>query len=162
MAKSLGILLEASQVSLAELLEARLEIESSAVGIASRRSTSEDISKLQASCERLTGLAAASDGDRAVDENLAFHDDLVAASHNTVLIMLHQAIRDLIRVSTVEPAYTPDVESEVVSAHEHIVEALRHRDSEAATRRIRRHLEAFESYLRTTNQYELLKHHFRF
>ncbi len=161
-ARSLGILLETSNVSLAELLEARVEIESAAVGIAALRRSEEDLEMLEQSCLRLADLVAGGDGEAAVDENLAFHSGLVASSHNMVLTVLHEATRDLIRASTIEPAYSAAAESQVAQAHRRIVDALRRRDRDAATRRIRRHLGAFEEYLRATDQYELLQRRFRF
>lgn len=161
-ARSLGILLQTSRVALAELLEARVEIEAVAVGIAAQRRTPEDLALLDASCTRLAALAEHRKSEQAVEENLAFHTALVAASHNTVLTVLQLAIRDLIRASTMEPAYSPEVEMEVAEAHRRIVDALRRQDAAAATRRIRRHLRAFEEYLRGTGQYALLQRRFRF
>lgn len=161
-ARALGILLQTSRVALAELLEARLEIEAAAAGIAALRRTPEDLSRMDESCARLAALAQSGDSDAAVEENLWFHSALVAASHNTVLAVLQGAIHDLVRLSTVEPTYTRAVESEVAKAHGRIVDALRQRDAQAAGRRVRRHLLAFEEYLRTTDQYALLRQRFRF
>ncbi len=161
-ARSLGILLQTSRVALAELLEARVEIEAAAASIAAVRRTPEDLVQMDESCARLAALAQSGDSDAAVEENLAFHSALVAASHNTVLAVLQGAIRDLVRVSTVEPTYTRAVESEVARAHGRIVDALRRHDAAAAGRRVRRHLMAFEEYLRATDQYALLRQRFRF
>ena len=160
-ARSLGILLESTQVSLAELLEARVEIEAAAAALAARRREPGDVAALAASCERFARLIADGHHVGQVEENLVFHAAVASACHNPVLSALHDAIRDLVRVSTVEPAYEAAVAREVLGAHERIAAAIAAGDEAAAARRVRRHLAAFETYLRGTNQYQLIRQRFR-
>lgn len=160
-ARSLGILLSLSDVSLGELLQARMEVESAAVGIAATQRTRADLEGLEQSCLRFGRLLDSQDGEGQVEENLTFHTELVRASHNTVLVVLHAALHHLIRASTVEPIYTVAAATEVKQAHERICRALRDQDRDAAIRRVRRHLAAFEEYLRRSDQYELLQRRFR-
>ncbi|BDG59818.1 FadR/GntR family transcriptional regulator [Caldinitratiruptor microaerophilus] len=161
LAHSLGILLEASHVDLAQLLEARVELESAAARLAAARITDDELRALRESCGRFAAAVERADLDACVEENLEFHVRVVAASHNEVLVLLHDAIRELVRVSTRDPVYSLEVQRQVVRAHDRIVDALEARDAEAAARRVRKHLAAFEVYLQQTNQYELLRRRFR-
>lgn len=158
---SLGLVLEASRVDMGSLLEARVELESSAARLAAIRVTDDEIRELKASCARfVTGLEKG-DWDACVEENLHFHIKVVEASKNDVMILLHSAIRDLIRISTFEPVFSVQAQQDVAAAHQRIVEALEQHDPDLASRRVRKHLAAFEEYLRETGQYVILQRKFR-
>lgn len=159
-AHSLGIVLSASRVSIAELLEARVELEAAAGGMAAGRATAEDMAELSRSLARFEQVLAAGDASLQVEENLTFHERLVQASHNTVLVALHEALHALIQVSTRQPVYSVSAASDVLQAHRRIVAALAEGDGEAAMRRIRRHLAAFTAYLHASGQEDLLRQQF--
>ena len=159
--KSLGILLTSTPVSLAALLEARTEIEAAAVALAAARRTAGDVAALAESCDRFAGFVAARDHRREVEENLVFHSAMVAASGNPVLAALHAALHDLVRRSTMEPAYGPEAAGGVLAVHRRILAAVEQGDAAAAVRRLRRHLDAFSAYLRESNQYDPMQQRFR-
>lgn len=159
--KSLGILLTSTPVSLAALLEARTEIEAAAVALAATRRTADQVAALAESCDRFGAFVAARDHRREVEENLLFHTTLVEASGNPVLAALHAALHDLVRRSTMEPTYGPEAADGVLAAHRRIAAAVDLGEPAAAVRRLRRHLEAFQAYLRASNQYDLIQRRFR-
>lgn len=160
LARSLGIVLEASRVDLAQLIEARIELESTAGRLAAVRITSHQLKKLRDSCNRLAAALDQGDPDAFLQENLAFHTMLMEASHNEVLVLLHGAIRNLIRISMERYPHSPETDREVLRAHEAIVDGLDRHDPEVVATRIRKHLQAHQTELEA-NQYRELQRQFR-
>lgn len=139
--------------ALLDLLYVRRAVEPEAARLAAYRATPEDINLMHGSaCAHCEAVAAR--GER-VDPAVDFHRQLIAASHNDVLIAVGsllledrngQSLYVLDRIS-LDPKVTrrPDKELErdakgFANDHERVLDAIRARDAEAAAEEMREHI----------------------
>ncbi|MEU1432009.1 FadR/GntR family transcriptional regulator [Nocardia sp. NPDC005746] len=127
------------------VIEARIAIEAEGAALAARRRTPADLRAM------LRALAArAESGDTVeglVDADTAFHRTVVAAAHNDILLELFNAFvprsrHAMIDMLRIRPMRTPERDQD---AHEHLYDAIRARDPEAAATASRVHLSALEA-----------------
>lgn len=146
MARGLQQILSYDRVSKEDLQELRMLIETEATRLAALRATDEELKNLQASVADMASLVGRSQS-AFLDENLRFHDMIAMATHNMILYRMYQSVESLLYQSTVT-WYPVEVQQEVVQAHRQITEALVAKNPEKAQERARRHLLAFDQYLR--------------
>jgi GntR family transcriptional regulator, galactonate operon transcriptional repressor len=84
---------------LRDLAEVRLAIQPTAAGFAAVRATPEDLQAIDACLKRREALAKHTAPENLSAADLDFHDAVVAASHNPLLMQLSQAIREPFRAS---------------------------------------------------------------
>ncbi|WP_433590869.1 FadR/GntR family transcriptional regulator [Nocardia sp. CA-145437] len=127
------------------VIEARIAIEAEGAALAARRRTPADLRAM------LRALAArAESGDTVeglVDADTAFHRTVVAAAHNDILLELFNAFvprsrHAMIDMLRIRPMRTPERDHD---AHEHLYDAIRARDPEAAATASRVHLSALKA-----------------
>src|SRR3546814_18260881 len=82
----MGDLLRLGSISLAQLTEARLWIQSISTRVAVERATEEDIARLDANVQEAERLFLAGEFERKAHVNIEFHILLAQATHTTVLI----------------------------------------------------------------------------
>ena len=93
-ARYAGFFLEHDGASLADVLEARVAVESPAAGLAAERRTTADLDRLRAAiaeCEQF-----ASDRRRLVLQFSEFHALVVATARNRTIALLHAVLREII------------------------------------------------------------------
>lgn len=154
-ARSLQLLLQFNRNDPHEVLEARREFETLCARLAAARISPEEIGRLRESIKRLEGAA---DSQEAARENLDFHLTVVEATRNSVLQILVAAVRSLLYDSSVKIYYSRENVIEAARAHARITDALSARDPALASRRMLKHLIAFEHYLVETGQIDRLLH----
>ncbi|MFE3261315.1 FadR/GntR family transcriptional regulator [Nocardia sp. NPDC059091] len=127
------------------VIEARIAIEAEGAALAARRRTPADMRAM------LRALAArAESGDSVeglVDADTAFHRTVVAAAHNDILLELFNAFvprsrHAMIDMLRIRPMRDPATDHD---AHEHLYDAIRARDPEAAATASRVHLTALKA-----------------
>lgn len=128
-----------SKKLLMDLIEARIPIELTSAALAAGNASDEQLDEM----ERLLGNAEAhlDDDDVLNQTNMAFHRQIATASGNTVVKQLLEVLTSLF---TREQRLILDIANERRQDHaEHlgIYEALRRKDPELATVRMRAHLE---------------------
>lgn len=124
------------------VLEARIAIEAEGAALAARRRTPAD---LRAMLRALAARAESGDSvEGLVDADTAFHRTVVAAAHNDILLELFNAFvprsrHAMIDMLRIRPLRDPATDHD---AHEHLYDAIRARDPEAAATASRVHLTA--------------------
>jgi DNA-binding FadR family transcriptional regulator len=126
----------------ADLHTARCALEIGAILLAARHADDADLQALQALMASMKERLA--HGDPLVPDDLRFHEVLLRATHNPILIQLEYLIAESIRLAVYEePALlrrSVRDESHVISAHQAIVDALAAHSGEEAVRAMRAHL----------------------
>ncbi len=120
-----------------QLSEARLMLETEAVGLAIEHANADDLARLAAALERVE--ASATPLERVRDD-LAFHTALVAASHNPVIETMFASIQGLTVELMVRSAGDADIIRKSAPYHRVTYRAIVDRDVAAGRAAIRAHL----------------------
>lgn len=136
-----GVVLAMQPTVYDHVLEARIAIECHAVRLASLRAEAEDIRRLQAALRHV--LDTVGDLETGAEADFKFHEAILRASHNEVLVFIHDAIGTLLRRSHVDRRAAvigqTDYIARVSQAHRRIVEAIVKRDPDRAEAEMREH-----------------------
>jgi DNA-binding FadR family transcriptional regulator len=124
---------------MSESLELRRVIEVEAAGLASERATEADLAAMRDRLDRLAGLAH--DPAAYMEGDVAFHDTILEATHNRLLLQLIEHMRQLLVVAR-GVSYSSTSDSFAISreGHEVLYEAIASRDPDAARRAMTDHL----------------------
>jgi GntR family transcriptional repressor for pyruvate dehydrogenase complex len=143
-----GVLLSMQPSLYEHVLGARIAIECEAARLACERAQRPDIERLEqalAAIERT--LSDESAGSAAEFE---FHNALVRASHNEVLLFIHEAVESLLRRSHLERRRAvremPGFLATLGGAHRTIVDAIVARDPDHAESVVRKHFTLAQDY----------------
>jgi GntR family transcriptional regulator, transcriptional repressor for pyruvate dehydrogenase complex len=124
---------------LLELLELRRLIEAGASGLAAARRTNADLAKMEAAIKAME--ASLDDPERFTDEDILFHDALLSATGNVLLLRLIDLIGPLLRVGRrMSLERRPDGPSESLRGHKQILRAVKAGDVDKARQAMREHL----------------------
>jgi len=141
-ASSVNLLIRGRQIRMADLLETRETIEPSCAKLAAKYRTDEDLERLEKANEAIS-IEAGSLED-FLQANVDWHIAVAIASHNELLTGFMLALARAIYASTDNKGFIDlDVRRTTVKAHRSITEAIRDQDSEAAVRRMNRHVHAY-------------------
>lgn len=137
------------RVHLQDVIDARKAIELAAVEQAAQRVRGADL-------RRLAGLLAAmeacvDDLPRFLQLDVAFHQAIVRASGNAVLVTAFEAIAAYHRFSAVYTSQREGEEEEALAYHRRLLEALERKDAAGCRRILQRHLDTMSRYSRGAN-----------
>ncbi|MGW4407738.1 FadR/GntR family transcriptional regulator [Nonomuraea sp. NPDC004702] len=157
--KSMTTLARVAELSLAELVQFRMVLDSSAVLLAARLRTEEQLAEMEAAIAGMraamraaapaatasasaSATASASDHDAFSAADVAFHDVVVAASGNTLIQVCTDVVRSVVLgLIAGKIADAPDRESLMrrsIRHHEEVLAAVRAGDGATAARLLRR------------------------
>lgn len=148
--------LRVNRQTILDLLEARQSFEISNAGLAAKKRTDED---LEAFRRILADMEAALDGSGSPDmeaegerTDLAFHRQLAAATHNSVLLTLFEAVSSQMELAIRETRRAElyanrAVADRLLQEHAAIFEAVARGDAAAAEHAMREHLQHVERML---------------
>mgnify|MGYP001165615496 CR=1 FL=1 len=133
-----------------KVFQVRIMMESPAAGLAALNRTDADLAKMNECLAQFSRIFAA-EGPEAGREgahwNDIFHRIVIAASHNEVLIRMHEGLSSIIErameslnrngLTTPRPQWP----ERILGEHEQIVRAIRERDEAGAREAMRKHLE---------------------
>ncbi|MFI7689389.1 FadR/GntR family transcriptional regulator [Nonomuraea sp. NPDC049655] len=155
--KSMTTLARVAELSLAELVQFRMVLDSSAVLLAARLRTEEQLAAMEAAIAAMraamraaapaataspSASASASDHDAFSAADVAFHDVVVAASGNTLIQVCTDVVRSVVLgLIAGKIADAPDRESLMrrsIRHHEEVLAAVRAGDGASAARLLRR------------------------
>lgn len=135
---------------LPQIFQVRIMMESPAAGLAARNRTDADLAKMEECLTRFALIYSENEEDGSSEGarwNDIFHRVIIAASHNEVLIRMHEGLSSIIerameslnrnRLTTPRPQWPERIQGE----HEQIVRAIRDKDEEKARETMRKHLE---------------------
>lgn len=135
---SLGPMLVGSSSMLADLFEVRLLFEPHAAYLAAMNYTEEDLDRLE---ESLRHMEASVEYGLAVHkDSFEFHHMVMAASHNSVLLLVSSFLVELQRQSRQSTLRNMDRNREALAHHREIYEKIKARDSYGAADSMRKHL----------------------
>ena len=128
-----------------ELIEVRKAIESWSAYYAAKRATADDIASLEKSVE---SMRLKIDQDiSVVKDDADFHVAISEATHNKIQTHLMFSIYDILKESLGK--YYENIEMrEVYKQHCKVVEAIKNRNAELASRRMHEHLDYVETSVR--------------
>jgi DNA-binding FadR family transcriptional regulator len=148
-ARYASFFLEHDGASLADVLEARVNLESPAAALAAERRTDEDLGLLRAAIEECEQIAA--DRRRLVLQFSEFHALVVATAGNRTIALLHAVLREIIDMAKLRRLGQDDGPSRVIArgvdAHRRLVELIAAGDAPGAEAWWRRHLTEANRYL---------------
>ncbi|MFF0863491.1 FadR/GntR family transcriptional regulator [Nonomuraea sp. NPDC003560] len=153
--KSMTTLARVAELSLAELVQFRMVLDSSAVLLAARLRTEEQLAAMEAAIADMraamhaaapaataSASASVSDHDAFSAADVAFHDVVVAASGNTLIQVCTDVVRSVVLgLIAGKIADAPDRESLMrrsIRHHEEVLAAVRAGDGATAARLLRR------------------------
>lgn len=139
----------ATNQAISDLMELRCELESIGASFAAQRRTSEDIEAMEETLRRMNPLERNFENLTEQErENLRslshhFHELVICATKNGVLIQMYQGLYDLLDISM---QYT-SVSNNSTKAYRQILFHIINHDSEAASARMREHIVAAKKKL---------------
>lgn len=139
-ARQLSDALNLTDLSLGDITETRLWVESIVVRVACERMTADDLAALEANVGLTEELAEAGEWARRAEVNIEFHKLLVAATQNPLLIFLVNSVLDLL--PPIVRAAGPQTDDLVTRSRRRLLDHLRARDADAAVREMEDHLQA--------------------
>ncbi len=138
--EGLADLLTLSVISAADVTEVRMILETGIVPLVCERATEEDLADLEGICAR--SEAAITAGDYSMDMSLEFHIRVAQATHNPAVVMMIESFRGPLLMSLQRARdAAPEMGILGTQEHERFIEAVRRRDTSAASTIMREHLE---------------------
>lgn len=131
--------------ALMELFEMRRLIEPNLAYLAAERATPEEIREMEITLNTQEEMVARGETGMVVDKT--FHDLLVGATKNSVLIRLMDTVMDALTESRDKYLQVEGRPEKSLSGHRELVKAIKAGDKELASRIMREHLEEIESGL---------------
>ena len=126
------------EVSIDDLHQVRSILEVESASLAAKQGTEEDIADLKRICEEME--AVAQDPALFAEKDTEFHRRLGQTTHNPIITLLLDSIRDLMAEVRTRVALEPDLYKRVMPGHHRIVDAVAARDSKGARAAMREHL----------------------
>ena len=120
---------EADVSLLRSLDEVRGIIEPAAVRLAALRHTDEDLARLDAALDAMSG---AKDSSGAVEADLSFHRALLTATHNELLERMETVLESALAARDQLVHGTDDASDDPVPSHRAVLDAVRARDADVA------------------------------
>jgi DNA-binding FadR family transcriptional regulator len=140
-ADSVSLLIRGRQIRMTALLEAREGVEPVCAQLAAKYRTDADLDQLDKA-----NVAISMDGplDDFLRANVDWHLAVAAASHNELLTGFMSALSRAIYAATDNQGFVDaGVRRTTIRAHQKITEAIRAQDTEAARRRMTRHVHEY-------------------
>jgi GntR family transcriptional repressor for pyruvate dehydrogenase complex len=126
------------EISLEDLHQVRSILEGETASLAASQGTDSDVADLRTLCEEMQ--AAAHDPELFAQKDTEFHRRLGLTTHNPLITLLLDSIRDLIAEVRTRVAHDPDLYDRVMPGHLRILEAVTARDPQAARAAMMDHL----------------------
>ena len=138
---SLSSLLTMDQASAAELLDARLCIESAVAAVAAKNASEEDVKGMKQLVKGMERDFKVGDMESFTTRDVQFHMLIAQSTKNRVLVKVVEIIRDILRQFIKKFfATVPASVSDALEYHRQIYEAIRDGDAEGAQRHMEAHI----------------------
>ncbi|MFT3820895.1 MAG: FCD domain-containing protein [Rubrivivax sp.] len=143
--RSFGDMVHLGRISLADLTESRVILLDAVLRLAAERAREQELDALARSIERTEELTRLNRLDERREQLVNFYRLLAQATHNEVLVILVDAVTDIVLKVLQRDGVPP--RAETVKVHREIVHCLRRRDADKAVLLLRRHFKALHAYL---------------
>lgn len=141
----ISLVLVSKEMNTKELFEVRIILESSATGYAAKRRTEEDLNRIRNILVNLDSSYKEGNEKMAAQYDMLFHQAIVLASQNKVLIMLEEMISDLLEEQIIMTrtvlSSAPTILNRFQKEHWEIYEAIEQADQSKAESLMKAHLE---------------------
>lgn len=124
-----------------ELLEVRMMIETGAATQAATRRTESHLAELERQIGLMESAHERTDVDAFVVADLAFHDVILDAADNRVLVATMRTLIDLLSRTRTETSSTAEIREHAISWHRAILQSLRASDPERARETMAGHMQ---------------------
>lgn len=134
-----------------DLAEARLLIGVEVTRLACQRATEAEYASLEANLDASEKAVAAGDGTKRLTLNLEYHIILARAAKNPVLVILMEALNDLIFKSLLKaPVHAEN--TRIIMSRRRILKYMRTKDEEKAVAEMHKHLTALRKHYKAQEQ----------
>lgn len=124
-----------------ELLEVRMMIESGAARLAAARRTDEDLATLEDALSRMAVHHEAEDVAAFVGADLEFHDAIVRAADNRILIAAIRPLTTMLEATREETSAIAEIREHALTEHRNVLDAIRDGAAVAARDAMARHMQ---------------------
>ena len=124
-----------------ELLELRMMIETGAATRAASRRTEAHLAELSEYIDQMTAAHERGDVEAFVVADLAFHEVILAAADNRVLVATMRTLTDLLSATRTETSSTAQIRDHAIAWHGAIFTALQDSDPEKAREAMTGHMQ---------------------
>lgn len=128
------------QRSSLELLEVRVMIETGAAQLAAERRSPDHLDALDASLRRMAEHHATGDVDAFVEADLEFHDTILRAADNRILIAAILPLTSMLEETRGETSAIPEIRAHALDEHAKLLEAIRSGEPIAARDAMAEHM----------------------
>ncbi|CUW38254.1 Transcriptional regulator(Transcription regulator HTH, GntR,8-70;GntR, C-terminal,81-205) [Magnetospirillum sp. XM-1] len=125
---------------LLEIMETREVLEGAAARLAAERASPGQVAELRASVERQRAALSGGAMDDYAAEAARFHSLMAQAAGNKVMVKIVERLWARAKAMCIRPGARPALLDERVDEHARMVEAIAHRDPDAAEAEIRAHI----------------------
>ncbi len=139
--ESLTTLLRLQQITIQELIEARLVVEPHVASLAAKRATARDIGAMEQAVANARAAREAGD-PRFMPHSVAFHFALAEAAKNQVLLSTVNSFRTPFHEALATLPAT-DMAERAITDHQQILDAIKARDGERAQHVMHQHIAYF-------------------
>jgi DNA-binding FadR family transcriptional regulator len=143
--RSFGDMVHLGRISLGDLTEGRVIIQDAVVRLACVRASEADFEALELSIDRTEALTRSRRPAERRLQLVNFYRLLAQATRNEVLVILVDALTDIVLTVLARNGAAP--KEDTVRVHREIVRLLRRRDADAAAALMARHLETLHGHL---------------
>lgn len=123
-----------------EVLDLRAMLETGAAERAASRRSEEDLAELAVLLERMRLAHGRADVAAFVDADLAFHDVVIHAADNRLLVATMLPLTALLETTRIETSEVSEIRVHAIGEHERVREALVSGDPERAREAMARHM----------------------
>ncbi|PTB17053.1 FadR family transcriptional regulator [Trinickia symbiotica] len=141
------------QLSIADVTEARIELMSVAIRLACTRATEEELDNIAADIDYHTELLREGGRPRNVKSVIEFYRLIALATHNEVIVLLVDALSEVIRKLIVRIAPEPSLD--ITQVRRKVLTLMRKRDADGACKAMALHLRRVSEYLESESKKHL-------
>lgn len=140
--RSIGFFIRGQRISLPVMMETVEVLEPNLAQLAAKNRDDDDIAQLRAASDK---LRATTTPGRFVNANVHWHSAMVKASHNPLLIAIHDSFGPELLNPRISGFISDEIRASVVHSVERIETAIVAGDAEAARRRMVRLVQAYRA-----------------
>lgn len=123
-----------------EMLEMRMMFETGAAELAASRRTDDDLAELEDLLARMHAAHAVADVDAFVEADLAFHDVIIRAADNRILVASMRPLTTMLQETRSETSAVPAIREHALAEHAAVLYSLRSGSGAAARKAMRSHM----------------------
>lgn len=123
-----------------ELLEVRMMIETGAAELAAERRSDAHLETLEDALSRMRRHHADAEVDAFVAADLEFHDTVLRAADNRILVAALLPLTSMLTETRGETSAIPEIRAHAIDEHQRVLDAVRSSDPEAARSAMASHM----------------------